>query len=267
MSTNHQKLKPDFRRWLQDEFAGRCQRNPHYSLRSFAAFLSMDASSVSQLLSGKRKASGKVIEKICSRIGTDINQKLLFSQIAKDRRRGQRSPLLVNSSKYKFLSEDQFKVISEWYHYAILELTFVENFKSSPAWIARSLGITTAVAQTAIERLENLGLLKMENGRLVKTERFLTNFEPGQTSTALKKLQRQVIKMADEAIDLVPQDEKDITSMTMAIDVNKIAEAKKLIAKFRRDLSQFMEDGPQSRVFNLGIQLYPISKNFKGDLK
>jgi uncharacterized protein (TIGR02147 family) len=226
----------------------------------------MDASSVSQLLNGKRRASRKVIEKICDRIGADGEQKQLFAKIASDRRRGTADPLSYSlSTKYSFLTKDQFSVISEWYHYAILELTFVQNFKSSASWIARSLGITTAVAQAAIERLEGLGLLTREKGRLVKTKKFITNFEPGMTSSALKNLQKQVIQMSADAIEMIPQGEKDITSMTMAIDVNKIDEARKLIAKFRRDLSQFMEDGPQSRVFHLGIQLYPVSKVLKGD--
>ncbi len=73
-------------------------------------------------------------------------------------------------------------------------------------------------------------------------------------------MQRHVLEKALTAIDVVPQDEKDITSMTMAIDESKIPEAKKRIKAFRRQLCEFLETGKQTRVFNLGIQLYPISK-------
>jgi uncharacterized membrane protein (DUF106 family) len=49
--------------------------------------------------------------------------------------------------------------------------------------------------------------------------------------------------------------------MTMSIDVKKLPEARKIIKKFRREMSQFLESGNQTRVYQLGIQLFPISKN------
>ncbi len=54
--------------------------------------------------------------------------------------------------------------------------------------------------------------------------------------------------------------EKDITSMTMAVDPKHLGKARSLISKFRRDLCDLLEDGDQEVVYNLGIQLYPISK-------
>ena len=61
------------------------------------------------------------------------------------------------------------------------------------------------------------------------------------------------------AIDDCPAESKDITSITMAIDTANIEKAKKLIAKFRRDLCTLLDHGDQTFVYNLGIQLYPIS--------
>jgi hypothetical protein len=51
----------EFRLWLQNEFAERAKRNPRYSLRAFAKLLQMEPTSVSQILSGKRRASTKVL--------------------------------------------------------------------------------------------------------------------------------------------------------------------------------------------------------------
>ena len=54
------------------------------------------------------------------------------------------------------MSIDKFSVISEWYHYAILELTYVSGFKADYKWIARKLSITVEEAKVAIERLIRL---------------------------------------------------------------------------------------------------------------
>ena len=60
----------DFQDWLVSEFTSRCKRNPRYSMRAFAKQLDMDPSSVSQLLSGKRNASKKMVKRITACVGT-----------------------------------------------------------------------------------------------------------------------------------------------------------------------------------------------------
>lgn len=150
-------------------------------------------------------------------------------------------------------------MISEWYHYAILELTYVSGFKSEAKWIAKKLSITVEEAKAATERLKRLGLLLEENGSLIKSSKFLTNLSSVNTSAAHQELQRQIIEKSLLAIDGCNQEEKDITSMTMAIDIANLPKAKEIIKKFRRELCALLEDGEQSQVYNLAIQLYPIS--------
>lgn len=239
---------PSFRIWLQAEFTARTRSNPSYSLRAFARFLQMEASSVSQILSGKRNASDRVIRSICNRLSVDPELSHHF---------------LKNVGEYTVLYQqvamDAFAVIADWYHYAILELTFTKNFQSSPKWIAKKLNISPAEVRVAIERLERLELIEVKNGKLRKIETYLTNGPDGFTAPALRELQRQVLRKALTAIDETPQEKKSITSMTMAIDPKKLPEAALRIKKFRRELCSFLEDGPRTYVYNLGIQLYPVS--------
>lgn len=257
METTKTQQFMTFRLWLQSELMQRCKRNSQYSLRSFATLLEMDASSVSQIIAGKRKASNKVINHICDKLSAPQDLRQSFMELAQKKTSKTQSK---EEHNYRIVAEDVFAYISNWYHYAILELTFVDGFENNPAWIARMLSLTTTEVKMAIERLIRLNLLSDENGRLTKTNKFITNFAPGQTSAAHKELQKQVIQMGLDAMENVPQLEKDITSMTMAIDVDKLPEAKKLITKFRRELCEFLEDGHQTRVYQLGLQLYPISK-------
>lgn len=250
----------DFRIWLQQQFTARCKRNPRYSLRAFAQLIKMDASSVSQIFAGKRKASTKVITNVCDILGANPKQRELFYRKAKSKFKSFNGG---ESFSYELLSQDAFSVISDWYHFAILELINVDGFQARAAWVAKALNITTVEAQIALERLERLNLIRQENAGWVRTNILLTNFSPGITSSAHKHMQRQILQMALDSIDTTDASEKDITGMTMAIDVEKLPAARKLITKFRRDLSSFLEDGPQTRVYQLGIQLYPLSKKIK----
>jgi hypothetical protein len=54
--------------------------------------------------------------------------------------------------------------------------------------------------------------------------------------------------------------------MTVAVDLDKISEAKEVIREFRRKMSTLFSEGNKSEVYNLAIQLYPLSHiNNKGE--
>jgi len=258
---NKQKIPQDvitsFQDWFQREYFKRRRKNQSYSIRSYARYLNLEPSTVSQLLSGKRRPSIKFVKKLFLTLEiTPVEQIKVLNSLSK------KNELLniSESQKYQMIALDSFKILADWYHYAILELTSVENFKFDPLWVANQLNISVIEARQAIDRLQRLKLVEIKNGNLVKTNEFVTNFEEGITSSALKQLQLQVLQKALDAIENVSPQEKDITSMTMAIDESKLPEAKILIKKFRRELCRFLEKGKQTRVFNLAIQLYPISK-------
>jgi uncharacterized protein (TIGR02147 family) len=241
--------------WLQSEFEKRVKVNPRYSLRAFARLLQLDPSTVSQLLSGKRRASNNMLERLFAKleVSPEIRQKLLIKQ-------------QTGINNYDQISADVFAVISDWYHYAILELTFVKNFQSDARWISQQLNIPADIATAAIQRMIRIGLLKQdENGKLTKEQKYIVNYKEGDTSAAHKSFQKEVIKKALESIDSTPQPEKDITSITFAIDESKIPIAKERIKNFRRALSEELETGKQTRVYNLAIQLYPISEKMKDE--
>ena len=248
-------IPSDYRLWLQQEYSQRSRKNPRYSIRAFAKVLAMDPSSVSQIISGKRRVSAKILQRLCDRLSVAplVRAELFKSIKTPSDEAAQAAPA------YTQLAADAFAIISDWYHCAILELTFCEEFESSPKWIAQKLGISVTDSKIALDRLLRLELLEIENGRLVKSETFLTNYSEGFTAPALKELQRQLLHKALHAIDHIEQPKKDITSMTMAIDPAKLPAAKNRIKKFRRELCAFLENGRRTVVYNLGIQLFPLS--------
>ena len=261
MENANAKKYLNYHRWLADEFSRRMQKNSRFSIRSFAQLLRMDSSTVSQIIQGKRSVSAKIIEKIADILLAPAEQKKQLINYANAHSRKNKTKILIsnNENDFHLITQDMFAVIAQWHHYAILELTFIDGFKNNPSWIARKLKITAAEAKLAITRLIHIGLLKNVDGKLIKSEQFTTNFKFGDTSTALRQFQKQVIQKSLHAIENTHPEEKDITSMTMAIDESKLDEARILISQFRRNLSNYLEKGTKTRVYNLAIQLYPLT--------
>ena len=268
--SNPARMSPKhYRFWLQNEFIRRCQKNPAYSIRAYAQSLGINSSSLSQILSGKRNASEKMIAKFCERIGVEpsLKKEVTHSSRVSKQQRLRREKVAVQID-YHQISLDAFAVISEWFHFALLELTFIKDFSSKPADIARCLGITADEARIAIDRLVRLGLLKQApDGTLSKSKASITNFGEEITSPALRALQRQVLEKALHSLESDPVSIRDMSSMTMAIDIKNMDRAKEMITRFRRELCSLLEDGERTQVYHLGIQLYPVSKelNPKGE--
>ena len=62
--------------------------------------------------------------------------------------------------------QDEFALISDWYHFAILGLAEIKSSKASPLWIAKRLGITHDEAKEAVDRLLRLRIIEVENGKI-----------------------------------------------------------------------------------------------------
>lgn len=268
-------VTPKYREILNEELASRTERNNRYSVRSFARSLNMDSGALSQILSGKRIPSVKVANKLVERLGLSPEEKVNFLNSLADvhiNRKLQRTRKFFKeiSSKteskkvnYRDLSLDLFRTIADWYHYAILELTFIDGFSSNPRWIAAELGISITEVNLAINRLKELGFLSEESDKLVKTTPPLITSDRNLTTGAHKQRQKQILAKAIETIDEVPLELRNHSAMTMAIDPQKIPEAKKKIQAFLDELSLFLESGKRTQVYEASICLFPLNKNRK----
>src|SRR3989344_4964128 len=125
---------------LKNEFRRRQDRNPNFSMRSFAKWLEVSPAQLSQVLSGKRPLSFRLAAKIGTRLGFAGQERIEFMEKASKALSHEKS-ISANQPLHR-IKEDEFKLISEWYHFAILGLSSVPGAKSDPRWIARRLGIS-----------------------------------------------------------------------------------------------------------------------------
>jgi transcriptional regulator with XRE-family HTH domain len=138
-------VKPElhYKTIIKEELAKRCERNSRYSLRAFAKALGLEAGVLSLILSGKSTPSYKTAQIILSNLDlTPEHASNFLSSLAEAHKlRGMKrvNPNLkkiAGKSIIPDLSVDLFRIIGDWYHYAILMLTCTEGFKSDCQWIA-----------------------------------------------------------------------------------------------------------------------------------
>jgi uncharacterized protein (TIGR02147 family) len=163
-----------------------------------------------------------------------------------------------NISPY-FLPEEILAVIKDWEHYAILCYLQIPEFVHSPGQISKVFGLSIATTLRALSNLESTGLINRTK------DRYVVNYKSTITtceipSDALRSAHSQYIEKANDALSNVPIGLRDITGTTMTISKSNLEKAKQMIAQFRTDLCELLEEGSQDDVYRLNIQLFPLTK-------
>jgi len=263
---------------LREIFLEHRARNAAYSTRAYARDLGMSQTLLSLILNGKRPLTLKQASQICVLINmsTEDSQSLMdatllalpdnsksLSKLKKIHtdRRAQRN----RKNLFKDYNVERFKVLSQWYHIAILDLTTTKKFKSDVRWIAERLGISTIEARDAIERLIDLGLLEKTQGGLSKTDSQIY-FVTQKSEPAVRAFHRQMISKAISELDKVSDKDfskREISSITMAVRGDRIVEARKRIKDFQKELAAFLTEGECDELFQLNLQFFQLSKTIK----
>lgn len=240
-----------FRSFLRTDLMDRCKKNPRYSMRAYANFLGVQSSFLSKLLSGQRSITKRTIIKFSTPLALSPKQKTAFLNSK------------IGAMEHMVpISEEIFKVVSEWYHFAILELFTVKRFEPSSKYISRRLGISRITTIDALRRLERLGWIKEnKKGILELHQGENTTSQLPPTTPSLRKLQKQTLEMAIQALEATPIDERDQSTLSMAIDSKLLPEAKQKIKLFRRELCDFLQKNRTTdSVYHLNISLYPVAR-------
>lgn len=224
--------------------------------------MEMDPGTLSNIMNGKRNVSIKLAEKIAKNLLLDPQQRFELLNLFPSKRKNVSDRDLAEP-RYLELNVAQFKIASEWEHFAIMSLINCKGFKKSPEWIARRLGISIVRTEQALKRLIVLGLFTQdEKGNLSRSKKSYRTTDD-IASVSMKKHHEQSLELAKESLHKDDISKRDFTTITMAIDVKKMANAKELIRKFQDDLSELIETDDQTEVYRLGVQLFPLSKDIK----
>lgn len=246
----------DFRLYLQSVLAERCRSNPRYSLRAFARLFGVEPSFLSKLLSGKRAITRRTLAVFSAKLGLGPAEVARFGGVP--------DAAAVAEEEFRSLTLDHFQIISDWYHFAILELVGVNGARGDASWISRALGISVNEARIAVERMLRLGMLERDRrGMLRNIGGNHTSIADPFTAVAFRKMQKQVLEKAIQALEEVPIEERNQTSMTLAIDSRDLPAAKEHLKRFRREFTARLqpEGKPRDRVYHLSLSFYPVSRN------
>lgn len=276
--------------FLRRELDRRLGTNPRYSLRAFAKNLGMSPGELSEVLREKRPMSARACHKVAQSLSlspAEFKQLLVLAATARPIGsrfdiEGEAAPLKTMNSNaggsaslsggYSAsaavmahrLSEDRFRLVCDWWCFAILNLLDLDDVAWDRQEISNRLGISELQAQTTMERLERLGLVrKTTPGRAVATNEFVEHLSD-VSSEAIRRYHRALLEKAIEALDSHSRDERDVTGIGFAMDRRELKSMAREISEFQDQLIAKYGRKRRGRkldsVYQLEVALFRLSR-------
>ena len=236
------------RELLKADYRDRLHRNLKFSIRSYARFLDISTTSLTTFMSNKRGLSKINAEKILVKLGMKIEG------------------LVGGSERKPTFHELDLKVLEiagDWYFFAILSLMETKDYRHDYKWIANRLGIDSATSKKALSILEEHQLIARDSsGQFAPTQRQFKT--PDQmVSFANRKSHIQALDLARHSLEEDDISRRSFTAMTIATTPEKLLAARPRIARFRQQITKFLESGAKTEVYRVSIQIFPLSKRNK----
>jgi uncharacterized protein (TIGR02147 family) len=242
----------NYRLFLKEELERRRQVNSLYSLRAFSRQLKMSPAQLSQIISGKRPLTAKTAFRIAEVLALSPLETSTFVESTLQ-------SVPKETSTAVEIKEDEFSLIADWYHLAILSLSELRQHRADPRWIASQLGIKTSEASVALQRLQKLKIIEIKGGKVRQIMNPLKT--PSDVPSSANRIYHaQNLDKAKEKLETVPVADREFSAITMAVSRKNLPKAKKMITEFKRKLCALLEQGEKQAVYSLAIQLFPVSK-------
>lgn len=245
--------------FLTRHFYFRKQRNPQFSYQVWAKRLQVKAPSIlCMVVKGSRVPSLTLAEKIKKEMGLNEKESRYFDLLAEVKRNGQnvvRSLELMKELEqthpqkgFRLIEQDQFRAISNWYHYAILEMVELKLFSEDYNLMSQlfEFSVTEYELREAVQTLLRLGLLQRNKyGKLIRVPGPITTGSD-QADEGLKIYHEQTLKNAADSLRTQISVEREVVGLTLCIKSSRLPEAKKRLRGFVEDFCREFDGGSAS---------------------
>lgn len=268
----------DYREYLRYVFDAAKALNHRYSLRSFSNKLGFQSKDfILRVMNGEKNLTLSSIVKIANGLNLDENEYnyfealVFYGQAETDEEKEKFHKRLGDLvAVYRFTQQAlltrayQYEVYSHWYYSAIRSLIGMYGFDGDYKALGKKLlpPISEAQAKNSVDLLERVGLVKKDRkGNWVLNNPAISTGDK-VIQQAFCNYHKECLSLASESITGISAAERNVSSVTVGISGESYKKIVKCINEFRKKISMIAnEDESGGRVYQMNMQLFPISKD------
>lgn len=261
----------NYREFLRDAYEERHASDWRFSHRYIAEQAGFDSSMFNKILQGKRNLTSRLIKTFADIFCKDEREKTYFANMVafnqakshSESRQFLEKLVATKECKVENLAKDQFQYFDHWYHAVIRELVTFYPYVGDDAALGLMVRppISAAQVKSSIALLERLSMIKKNEatGFYEQTQGLISSGSESY-STAVNSYIQQNIEVARTAMDRFTRDDRSLSTLAFACDEDTYKELVEMTRRFRREiLAKVGACGKPNRVFQLGMQLFPLS--------
>lgn len=261
----------DYRVYIKDAIEEKRKKNPQYSYRCAASRMGISSGSLARILNGTRHAGAGLMSKLTLFLGLKKRETEYFSLLAgfesiKDegkRRACYQKLLKMRAERRRPIPQEQYRFFEQWYNVALFELLRTGEYSAdSAAALGAALipPISESKTRKALDLLKRLGYIRqLPGGTIRATKPFLTTGDTWE-SVAIHAFQAAMSGLGSRALDALPKDERDFSTLTMALSKESFEKAREVVKKARMEISAIERDcAAPERVYQITMQCFPLS--------
>jgi|WetSurMetagenome_2_1015567.scaffolds.fasta_scaffold58528_2 uncharacterized protein (TIGR02147 family) len=263
----------DIQEFLKADFSERKAKNPGFSIRAMASKLGLNSSTLTRIFSGKRNLSKNLLPIFIKFLGLRTKEADYFTHLAgfsqskseRERMAEYRELVTLRNGRTKEVSHDRYAFYEKWYFTAIREILRFFPFSGDYGALACMFDppITAPQAKRAVSLLLRLGFIdKVGTSYVVRGDSITT----GETwhGMAVQRFHQDTLAKAVEALETIPREERDFSTMTMCYSAEGYKKARETLMHAREELARIEErDKAANRVYQINLQLFPLSKPYQ----
>jgi uncharacterized protein (TIGR02147 family) len=263
--------------YLKDFYKDRKKENNSFSYRFLASQIQLDASNIAKIFEGKRNLPTKYINEFLTILSLPKREEeyfLILHKLSKSKDQSKCEKLLDELLNIQFvrsthLEKSQFSFYSEWHHTAIMALIYLRSFNGDFRGLGLMLDppINAAKARASVELLVKLGLVEIDKlGKYQLTHQIISTGEAWK-DIAVRQFQKQTLDLAKRSLEEHSKESREISTLTFTGGGGDLDAIRNLTKEYRKKVQKVIDDSISvEQVFQLNIQCFPISQNFKESL-
>ncbi len=263
----------DYRKFLKDRYQELRDRNPKYSHRYLCHKVGFGSTStLADIFAGRRNLSTTMALKIAHVLQLKKPDEEYFLQFVEFNQAGSLEEknlhyakmIALIGVKMDIISPEKFEYFGKWYYTALRELLYFFPCQGDFKALGNKLNPSIPAAQVrkAILLMEKLGIVvKDSQGYYRQSAKILTNND-FSGSLHVDNYQKATMQLAIEALDHHTKDNRDMSTLTATLSLESLEKVKISLKDLRKTVLALAEqDEKVDRVYQLNIQLFPLTRN------
>ncbi|WP_374073642.1 DUF4423 domain-containing protein [Bdellovibrio bacteriovorus] len=244
---------------LHNEFEKRRNKNPRYSLRAFAKSLSIEAGALLRIMNNTRVATQATARSLLNGLNiSPMTQKEILEAL--DIRRSTAFKATKKSGMTAF-SVQEFENYFDILHIHVLEALNLKQFKNVDSLpdLAESLNVSLLQLNEVVNRLAQIGAVEIKGDQFNVLYKSFSTVPIPFTTEKRKALQKEFLKKAQDAIDTIPFELRDNSTLTIPLSEKDLASIKMILKRARMRINKVSEKRTKrDQLYNVSLALYPV---------